>query len=486
MSERDILTQWLGRAARRLRLNLWLREASAMACWLLCAAALYQTIRVLLGVPEVVAALLPLFVLGGAGLVALFGWRVSRRPTLAQAAAAADRRADLKDQLGSALWFSQQGAVSPVIALLLERATHTVQRLELERLFPIVVPRGLPIAGLLAVLGVVLAGLSPRVAAPVVNSAATANPAASIKNIRRQQTDQESAAVQTQREQAAARQLDDLVRELGSNASPEAIAQALGTRDARSTAQLLDAIRRRQAAQPGATRAAHPQGEQMSDALAQGILERLKQLSNEGGEAQPPSPIEDGDRSTARLQRELREEQEDVQRSRPGEQSAREDALNTALRAISRNSTGGREMVRGETEAQQDAGRTSVGGGGAMGRRVGVSQAGGGNGEQPRSNPDGNDEGDPVLGRKTQRLDVQLQTVKVEQSADDDRNGAEDAFYAATQAQASKLEYENVTARSRQRMEHDASGERTPMAYRDAVRQYMLEQHRREGVKREE
>jgi hypothetical protein len=485
MSERDILTQWLGRAARRLRLNLWLREASAMACWLLCAAALYQTIRVLLGVPEVVAALLPLFVLGGAGLVALFGWRVSRRPTLAQAAAAADRRADLKDQLGSALWFSQQGAVSPVIALLLERATHTVLRLELERLFPIVVPRGLPIAGLLAVLGVVLAGLSPRVAAPVVNSAATANPAASI-NTRGQQTDQESAAVQTQREQAAARQLDDLVRELGSNASPEAIAQALGTRDARSTAQLLDAIRRRQAAQPSATRAAHPQGEQMSDALAQGILERLKQLSNEGGEVQPPSPIEDGDRSTARLQRELREEQEDVQRSRPGEQSAREDALNTALRAISRNSTGGREMVRGETQAQQDAGRTSVGGGGAMGRRVGVSQAGGGNGEQPRSNPDGNDEGDPVLGRKTQRLDVQLQTVKVEQSADDDRNGAEDAFYAATQAQASKLEYENVTARSRQRMERDASGERTPMAYRDAVRQYMLEQHRREGVKREE
>jgi hypothetical protein len=224
----------------------------------------------------------------------------------------------------------------------------------------------------------------------------------------------------------------------------------------------------------------------MSDALAQGIIERLKQLSNEGGEVQPPSSVEDGDQSTARLQRKLREEQEDAQRSRPGEQSAHEDALNTALRAISRNSTGGRELVRGETEAQQDAGRTSVGGGGAMGRRVGVTQAGGGNGEQPRSNPAGNDESDPVLGKKTQRLDVQLQTVKVEQSADDARNGAEDAFYAATQAQASKLEYESVTARSRQRMEREASGERTPMAYRDAVRQYMLDQHRKEGQKHEE
>jgi len=344
----------------------------------------------------------------------------------------------------------------------------------------------LSLAGVFFLLAVVLASLSPRVAAPVVNSATNANPAASIANTGRLQTDQSSAADRTRREQIAARQLDDLVRELGSNASPEAIAQALGTRDARGTAQLLDAMRRRQAAQAGATRAARPQGEQMSDALAQGILERLKQLSNEGGEVQPPSPVEDGDQSTARLQRELREEQEEAQRSRPGEQSAHEDALNTALRAISRNSTGGRELVRGETEAQQDAGRTSVGGGGAMGRRVGVTQAGGGNGEQPRSNPAGNDESDPVLGKKTQRLDVQLQTVKVEQSADDARNGAEDAFYAATQAQASKLEYENVTARSRQRMEREASGERTPMAYRDAVRQYMLDQHRKEGQKHEE
>src|SRR5215471_15027355 len=86
MSERDILAQWLGRAGRRLRLDSCLRESAALLCWLLCAAALYQAIRLVLAVREVLAALLPLFLLGGVALVALFAWRLSRRPTLQQIA----------------------------------------------------------------------------------------------------------------------------------------------------------------------------------------------------------------------------------------------------------------------------------------------------------------------------------------------------------------------------------------------------------------
>jgi hypothetical protein len=488
MSEREILTQWLGRAAGRLRLNLWLREASAMACWLLCAAALYQALRVTPVVPEVLAALLPLFVLAGIGLVALFAWRSLRRPTLAQAAAAADRRADLKDQLGSAWWFTEQNAGNPMVQLLLERATLTVQRLELRWLFPVVVPRGLPLACALALLAGALACLSPRVGVPLVNSAIVGPTAVPYANGRAQQADAQPAAAVSKREEVASAQLDELVRELAGDASPEAIAQALGARDARGAAQLIEAIRRRQAAQASTARAGRPQTEQMSDVLAQGILERLKELSTENSGAQPqaPPPAEDADRSTARLQRELREEMQDVQRSRPGQQSAAEDALNTMLRAISRNSTGGRELVRGETEAMQDAGRTSVGGGGAMGRRVGVSQAGGGNGDDPRTNPAGDPDSEPVLGKKTQRLAVQLQTVKVEQNPDEDPNGAEDAFYAATQAQASKLEYQAVTAHRRYGAEQSAARDRMPMAYRDAVKQYVLGQHRKERKGREE
>src|SRR5262245_17759067 len=94
MSERDILAQWLGRAAWRLRLDVFVRETAAMVCWVLCATVLYQAIRLLLGVHEVLAALLPLFLLGSAALVVLFTWRLSRLPTLQQVAAAADRRAN--------------------------------------------------------------------------------------------------------------------------------------------------------------------------------------------------------------------------------------------------------------------------------------------------------------------------------------------------------------------------------------------------------
>jgi len=118
-----------------------------------------------------------------------------------------------------------------------------------------------------------------------------------------------------------------------------------------------------------------------------------------------------------------------------------------------------------------------------MGRRIGVSQAGGGDGEQPRSNPEGNAEAEEVMGKKTQRLAVQLQAVKVEQSADEDPNGAEEAFYAATQAQASKLEYATVAGRERYATEQGTQRERMPMAYRDAVKQYMVGQHGKEKEK---
>jgi len=487
VSERDILTQWLGHAARRLRFNSSLREATALACGLLLTAALYQALRVTPVVPEVLTALLPLLVLAALVSIALFAWRFSRRPTLAQAAAAADRRADLKDQLGSALWFAERHARSPMILMLLEHAELTVQRLELKRVFPLVVPRGLPVAAGLALLAGVLACLSPRAATPLSQTAAdVAGSTVKTPKSRSQQDEAEAADRASKREQAAANaQLDQLMRELATDASPEAIAQALGARDPKSVAQLMEAIRRRQAAaQASGTRATRKALDQMTEAVAQGILERLKELTTEeGGVPQTPPPLENAEPSTEQLQRELRAEMDEVQRSRPGEQSTRENDLNTQMRGMSRRSTGGRELVRGESDPLQEAGRTSVGGGGSMGRRIGVSQAGGGDGEQPRSNPEGNAEAEEVMGKKTQRLAVQLQAVKVEQSAEEDPNGAEEAFYAATQAQASKLEYATVVGRERYATEQGTQRERMPMAYRDAVKQYMVGQHGKEKEK---
>ena len=127
----------------------------------------------------------------------------------------------------------------------------------------------------------------------------------------------------------------------------------------------------------------------------------------------------------------------------------------------------------------QGAGRTSVGSG-AMGRRISTSTGGAGAGEQPRGNPDGNAQAEPVLGSKTVRLRVQMQTVAIESAETEDRDGAEASFHAATQAQAAKTDYETLAAVQIGGAEQVGSDQRLPLAYRDAVKRYTLRQHRRE------
>ncbi len=221
----------------------------------------------------------------------------------------------------------------------------------------------------------------------------------------------------------------------------------------------------------------------MSATLAKGIIDRLQSLLNESGGWSPNVSGERDDdnveRLTEQVSRELREEMDAAQQSRPGEMSPEESALNTTLLAMSRDSTGVREIVRGESPLMQGAGRTSVGSG-AMGRRVGVSTGGAGDGEQPRGNPDGNAQAEPVLGRKTVRLRMQLQTVKIESTEPDVRDGAEESFYAATQAQAAKTDYETVIAVQTGGAEQITGKKRLPLAYRDAVKRYTLRQHRRD------
>ena len=62
----------------------------------------------------------------------------------------------------------------------------------------------------------------------------------------------------------------------------------------------------------------------------------------------------------------------------------------------------------------------------------------------------------------------------------EDRDGAEESFYAATQAQAAKTDYETVAAVQIGGAEQVGSDQRLPLAYRDAVKRYTLRQHRRE------
>ena len=384
------------------------------------------------------------------------------------------------------MWFAQRSGDGPLAELLLARASRTVRALDARRLFPLSIPRGLVAALTLAVLAVALAWFLPGVDLPAAGRLPSRRPCPTGAALRVPQAhvappvaeDDARPATQADRTQAAWLQIQELASALTGDGEEE-ISQAIAARDAGRAAQLLQALQQRQAAQALAGPAARPKSEQMSATLAEGILERLKDLLR--AEAAQPDVIASGaDAPTAQLTEALRADTQPEKGDPRGQQSAGESMLNEMLRAINRSSIGQREVAGGAGEAAQEGGRSSVGGG-AMGRRVGVSQAGEQDGERPQGMPSGNAESEAVLGQKTLRLEAQLQKIKVESDAGEDQPGGEEALYAQTRAQAAKLGYEAVAARPRQGAEAVVGGEGTPLAYRDAVKHYMLEQHAKEA-----
>jgi hypothetical protein len=160
MSDREILFTALDGVERRLRLNRTLKHLAIAASAVLAAAI----VAVLLGnftSPRpglfglsLVGTLLVLVVIV---IAAVAMKRVLRRGTREEAAAQADLRGGLHDTLASAVWFSSHADASPWIPLLMARAATLAASLDPARLVPLVVPRALRTA---LVLALVLGGLS--------------------------------------------------------------------------------------------------------------------------------------------------------------------------------------------------------------------------------------------------------------------------------------------------------------------------------------
>lgn len=495
MSERDIVYRWLGDAARRMRVNERLEDGSRLLIVLLLVAIVYVLLDATVAVRPVVSALMPLWLVMMGAVIVYFAWRIFIQDWLlplnrARAAVIADTRGNLNNELSSAFWFASSPHSDQFVSLHLARAAQTVRRLEFSRLLPLALPRSLPTAMVLAVITVLVVWMSSRIDA--TTDEATASHAVGRTDdgslALRQATEEDELAFEdfaAERSAVAWLKVEQLARELRFGPETAEIAQAIAARDARTASQLLARMSSEQAAQPASGRAARPETEQMSEQLAKGIVERLQSLLTEGGGWSGQTGADTGAQSTERLTdqltRDLREEMGSIQPSLPGEMSPEERALNTTLQGMSRESTGGNEVIRGETDPMQGLGRTTVGSG-AMGRRIGVSTAGAGSGEQPHGNPEGDAEAAPVLGRKTLRMQLQMQTISVEQPQTDGNDGSDESFYAATQAQAARAQYQDIVAGQHSGKEQTISDEQLPLAYRDAVKQYSVRQHRREGA----
>ena len=90
----------------------------------------------------------------------------------------------------------------------------------------------------------------------------------------------------------------------------------------------------------------------------------------------------------------------------------------------------------------------------------------------------------PLVGQKTTRLQLQMQTVRIDQMQSERAEGDnEEMFYAATQAQAARTAYQDVTAEQHGGSEQTTGSDQLPLAYRDAARQYTVRQHDRESTR---
>ncbi len=494
----EILLDSLRAAARRIHHQRWVREGAWGVAALLSIVALGLVIERIAGDPAVAVSIRALLIVCGVAVAIGVGVRLWLRPPLAAVATGVDAAAGLHDELLSAYWFTAQDHVSVFADAHVQRAATTAQGLAWSQLFPLAIPRR---AAMVAAAAVLAAGIAWSVPASRMSMAqgsgeiGVTGRAVSSRAVERElpRGGEQEAEVTPDAEGARQRiaadvwkQIEALAGALSQRPEGQSLAQAIAARDARAAAEALRAAKGDRSAPVSGSGAADGPGEQMTDALAQGILDRLASLLNAESQTPPARDAagEEAERPTARLDRELRADQDDAQPGVKREQSAGEAALNTSLRALSRRGTAGRDNVHGEADATEGAGRANVGGG-AMGRRVGVSTGGAGDGDQPVGNLVAPEQGDQVLGRRTERLAVQLKAVKVPETeagdADNAPTGTEESFFAATRAQVARTGFRAAGASSRSDAEGVTTAADPPASYRDAVKRYTLVRHRRDA-----
>lgn len=490
MQNRDALISSLTLVARRMRLNTALRNLAWAACAISSTFLVYQILATVIPAPAVMSVLKALLILLLVGVVGFFSARSARRTTLAQAAAATDTRADLKDELKTAYWFVRQGEASPLIDLQIRRAALAVQQLHPNKLFVIAIPRGAIATAGLALIGGLLSWFSPRfehaqsahaqiiatesAKAPTAARAAHAPPDLPA-SVREEQANRLNDAVWAK--------LETTIHSLGQGESLGAVAAAIQSRDAARVAQLLEEIGRKReyARAPAAGRnLTAPAAAQASPDL----LARLKDLFSAGGAA--PRPTLDGgaDDQLARALGLAQKLDEDARAgaNNPANHAADEATNNPLQAAVPLERYGPREARRSQTQGGEFAGTTDVEGG-AMGRRVTQTTMGAGGKHSTNESSDNNDiEAEPVLGKRTMRLAAKLERVKIEgnRAEGGDAQGVTDAVYAATRAQQAQQSYQNAPQQARYVSESAVSGERIPLAYRGAVKDYFLNLNRKE------
>jgi hypothetical protein len=482
MHDHDTLVFSLTAIARRLRLRTALRVYQILAAFILASA--------------VMSALRAVLILVLIGTVGFFAARGSRRTTLVQAAAVTDAHADLKDELKTAYWFARRdhaaprGYAAPLIELQIRRAAQAAQKLNPSKLFAIIIPRSAFTALGLALVAGLLAWYSPRFEhsqPPQTERLATATSEAAAAARAGQTLPNRPAIVRAETpnigNENAWANLEAKIQSLEHKQGLEGVAEAIKSRDSARAAQLLEEFnRKREFAQAPAAR----NSVSVSAPLPANpdLLARLKDIFSTGGNAPQPD-FKDGtldELAHALNVAQKLDEENSARANNPANHTADEATSNPLQAGVPLGRFGPRETRRSQTQGGEFAGTTDVEGG-AMGRRVTQTSVGAGGKPSSNQTSDNNNiEAEPVLGKRTMRLAAKLERIKIEgtRSEGDDAQGVTDAIYAATRAQQAQLSYQNASQQARYVGESAMSGERVPLAYRGAVKEYFLNLNQRD------
>ena len=519
MKEHEIIIGVLRDLGRRLRIARAIREAAFGFCVVLFCLVCYQLIEPALvsGLPSAGTAirisLLAIFAAVAVEVVA----RGARRVSIGQAAAAADARAHLKDELKSAHWFMSDRPTSPFAELQVQRAAATAAGLDLAVLAPRALPGNALLAGGLGLVLAVLVWMTPQLSRSW-DSGLEAGPAE-----HRDSADLRSLLKDAPHE-AEIVKLDLALRKLqqAGGSAEERMRALADARDAIDQANMEASAAREGLAKLVESLKADPKYASVAQAIDEGRMEEAKALlrklkGDPAAGAREEQAIEPADKGGA-PEHSIGLAPESAERDLIGKSAAvNQDAINRVINALdqanerievqNRVNNVKRRMEgnltatnqRGQLTVSQFDNRTSAPNptpspetghanlrGGTLFRQAAVAREEGDTAREGSQTGDasGDSAALPLEGAATRRLDAQLKLETIVQKYDGaeepNDKGDQGWFYAASREQKSMLKVENVRSRAGYDREDATNHDRVPMRQKDIVKNYFLNLHESE------
>ena len=520
MKERQIIIGVLRELGRRLWINRAIREAAFVSCVILFCLVCFQLIgpALIAAVPSTGTVIRIVLLAAIAAVTAEVVRRGARGVSARQAAAEADARAHLKDELKSAHWFLSEMESSPFAQLQVQRAAATAAGLDLAILAPRTLPINAFAAGGLGLLLAALMWMTPQLSRSWDSSheagAAEHGESADLRSL-----------LKDTPHDAEVEKLDLALRKLQqTDASAEEKRRALAdARDAIDQANMEASAAREGLARLAEALKSNPNFGSVAQALNQGrgddamaLLRKLKAdpAAASGREDQAIEPADKGSAPENGIGQAL----ESAGRDLSGKNAAvNQDALNRVINTLeqanerievqNRVNSVKRRMEdnlvatsqRSQLTASQFDNRTNAPNptpspetgnanmrGGALFRHAAVARDENNNAREGSQTGDasGDSAALPLEGAATRRLDAQLklETILQKDDAREEPTGKGDQgwFYAASREQKSMLQTENVRARAGYDREEAITHDRVPVRQKRIVKNYFLNLHESE------